>query len=74
MIWLSALVFVGVLLWLSNLQVLSLARDWPLILIVLGVVNILNLFKKKKKASIINDLEKGKITVEEAEEKLKKTH
>jgi hypothetical protein len=50
---------------------LNLARDWPLILIFLGILSIATLFKPDKKKHIIADLEKGKITPNEAEEKLK---
>ncbi|MCK4249906.1 hypothetical protein KAX97_00550 [candidate division WOR-3 bacterium] len=68
------LVFIGLFLWLVNLQVLILSRDWPLILVFAGLINVLNMLKENKQHTIIDDLEIGKITVKEAEEKLKKTH
>lgn len=69
----TILVFVGVFLWLGNLHVLSTARDWPVILIFIGIVSLMSTRKARKKRRIISDLESGKITVQEAEEKLKHT-
>lgn len=71
MMWFFILIFVGIFLWMANLHVVSLARDWPVILIVLGLLNLLSIFRKTRKSRILNDLEKGKITVEQAEDKLK---
>lgn len=67
------IIFVGVFLWLGNLRVVDIARDWPVILIVIGLVSLLSTRKKVRKRKIISDLEKGKITVEEAEGKFRKT-
>lgn len=64
-------IFVGVFLWLGNLRVVDIARDWPVILIVVGLVSLLSMRRKARKRKIISDLEKGKITVEEAEGKLR---
>jgi len=66
-------IFVGVFLWLGNLHVVDIARDWPVILIVIGLVSLLSTRKQARKRKIISDLEKGKITVNEAEGKLRKT-
>jgi uncharacterized membrane protein YjjP (DUF1212 family) len=69
MIWIFTLILIGFFFWLTNLQVLVLSRDWPLILI-----NIIKLIKVNKRHTIVNNLENGKISVQEAEEKLKKSH
>lgn len=69
----ALIIFIGVFLWLGNLHVVDIKRDWPVILIVIGLVSLLNTQKKAKKRKIISDLEKGKITVEEAEGKLRNT-
>jgi hypothetical protein len=71
--WFLILIFIGVFLWLANLHIVSLARDWPVILIVIGLLNLFDIFKKGKKSRILNDLDSGKISVEEAEDKLKKS-
>ncbi|HEC78775.1 MAG TPA: hypothetical protein ENI34_06495 [candidate division WOR-3 bacterium] len=67
------LVLIGIFLWLANLHIINLARDWPVILIIVGLGSIFHVSSKNKKKKIIEALEKGKITVEEAEERLKKT-
>ncbi|MEE8597609.1 MAG: hypothetical protein V3T09_07355 [bacterium] len=78
MIWIFTLILIGFFFWLTNLQVLVLSRDWPLILILIGLINIIKLIKKlikiNKRHTIVNNLENGKISVQEAEEKLKKSH
>jgi hypothetical protein len=71
--WIIILVFLGVFFWFCNLGVLVLTRDWPLLLIFFGILKMYGLFKLNKKEIIIQDLEKGKITPQEAEEKLKKS-
>lgn len=65
-------VFVGLFIWLGNLGLLNLSRDWPLILVVIGVLGIISALRRGRKTNIIKDLEKGRITVEQAEQKLKK--
>ncbi len=67
------IIFIGVFLWLGNLRIVDMGRDWPVILIVIGLVSLLNTQKKARRKKIINDLEKGKISVEEAEGKLRST-
>jgi hypothetical protein len=67
----ALVIFIGVFLWLGNLHLVNVARDWPVILIVVGLVSLSSTRKKVKKRKIIDDLEKGKITVEEAEGKLR---
>ncbi len=71
MIWILALITIGLFFWLANLGILSLSRDWPVILIILGVFNIFSIFRKSTRQKIIKDLEDGRITAEEAEEKIK---
>ncbi|OPX18226.1 hypothetical protein BXT86_02280 [candidate division WOR-3 bacterium 4484_100] len=70
-IWISIFIFVGLFIWLSNLHILSLGRDWPLILIFLGAISLFTTLKKGKKYKIISELEKGRISAQEAEEKLR---
>ena len=71
MMWFFMFIFVGVFLWLANLHIISLGRDWPVILIVFGFLMLLGIRRKSRKSRILNDLEHGKISVEEAEEELK---
>lgn len=73
MTWFFILIFIGVFLWLSNLHIVSLARDWPVILVVIGLLNLFSICEKSRKTRILNNLERGKISVEEAEDKLKKS-
>ncbi len=41
---------IGILIWLSNLEVLNIAwrRDWPVILIVIGIVALLRHIIRRK--------------------------
>ncbi|UCG92041.1 MAG: hypothetical protein JSV97_13460 [candidate division WOR-3 bacterium] len=71
MSWIIILIVIGVFFWLTNLHVLVLSRDWPLILIFLGIVNLLHLTKRDKRKKIIRDLESGKINTQQAEKRLK---
>ncbi len=68
---LITVIFLGLFFWLVNLQVLVLYRDWPLILIFLGLLQFLDFIHRLAKQKILNDLEKGRITPTQAEEKLK---
>lgn len=63
-------IFLAIFFWLANFRVLSWSRDWPIILIFFGIINIL-IFPKYSKKRVIEDLEKGKITPEEALKRLK---
>lgn len=74
MMWIFILVILGIFFWLINLRILLLSRDWPLILIIFGIINMCSLFLRHKRKSIIRDLEKGKISVQEAERRLGKTN
>jgi len=46
------LIIVGICLWLSNLNFIDFKRDWPLILVLIGInifiVSIINRVKRKK--------------------------
>ncbi|MEO0095457.1 MAG: hypothetical protein ABIL46_04300 [candidate division WOR-3 bacterium] len=65
------IIFIAVFFWLTNLKILSLARDWPVILIFFGLVNLV-IFPRYSKKKVIEDLEKGKITSEEALKRLER--
>ncbi|MGB9719872.1 MAG: SHOCT-like domain-containing protein [bacterium] len=64
-------IFLAIFFWLANFRILSWSRDWPIILIFFGIINIL-IFPKYSKKRVIEDLEKGKITPEEALKRLEK--
>ena len=65
-------ILIAFFFWLCNLGIFHLGRDWPLIIILLGLCSLLTIFSKSKRNKIISDLGKGKISVEQAEERLKK--
>ncbi len=69
------LILLGLWIWLSNLNYLNFKRDWPVILIFIGLDLLFStIFKKRKKSKkekILEDFDRGKITFEEAEKKLK---
>ncbi|HAF07812.1 MAG: DUF5668 domain-containing protein [bacterium] len=72
------LIVVGVFLLLStyNLFFFTFSRDWPWILIIVGLLNMISFKKKRsvvnvkisssKRKKILEDLKDGKISVEEA--------
>lgn len=74
------LIVVGVFLLLStyNIFFFTFSRDWPWILIIIGLLNLISFEKKKsvvninissgKRRKILEDLKEGKISVEEAME------
>jgi hypothetical protein len=81
--WAIIFILVGIFLLLSNYNFIAFnfSRDWPLILIAIGIAEIIDIISrrtKKVKTSnpsvkrILDDLEKGNINIDEAEEKLKK--
>lgn len=87
-IW-TALVLVaaGVLIWLANIGVLNWnwGRDWPWILIVLGILGLVGEIARRARravrrrpaarrvdrAGILRDLEEGRITADEAERRMR---
>ncbi|MGB9824953.1 MAG: LiaI-LiaF-like domain-containing protein [Candidatus Hydrothermia bacterium] len=75
---------IGLLFWMGNLGLLpyiNWSRDWPWILIILGLWMVLRSIagklyspehkSRKKIGKILNDLESGKISPEEAIKKIK---
>ncbi len=83
-----ALIFIGIGIWilLSNYHLIAFnfSRDWPVLLIALGIAEIIDaavsVGKKNKRAhaanknnikNILDSLEQGKIDVNEAEERIK---
>ena len=44
------LIIVGMLIWLSNLNIIHIwwRRDWPVLLIVIGILALINTIKRKK--------------------------
>ena len=74
------LIFLGIFFWLSNYDIINFSRDWPVILIVVGLLAIVKRKKRRKKIktnrtddtlSVLKDLEDGRITAPEAEKKIK---
>ncbi|HID32703.1 MAG TPA: hypothetical protein EYP24_04930 [bacterium (Candidatus Stahlbacteria)] len=67
------IIFLGVFFWLSNHQLISFSKDWPLILIILGLLSLV--FRKgktrKDRIGVLKDLEEGKISAWEAEKELR---
>jgi len=81
--WAIIFILVGIFILLSNYNFIAFnfSRDWPLILIAIGIAEIIDIISRrtrKVKTSkpsvkrILDDLEKGNINIDEAEEKLKK--
>ena len=83
-----SLIFIGIGVWilLSNYGVImfNFSRDWPILLIALGIAEILDVIfsvsKKKTRThvksksnvkEILDSLEKGNISIDEAEKKIK---
>lgn len=76
------LIFLGGFFWLSNYHLITFSRDWPVILIVIGLLAMIKRPRGKKirvevktddddKMEVLKDLEKGEISAEEAEERMK---
>ncbi|TET24098.1 MAG: hypothetical protein E3J78_01705 [Candidatus Cloacimonadota bacterium] len=80
-IWFAlALIVLGVLFWLGKFGIIDFYwdRDWPVILIAIGVFSFVNIMVKKskrgrksKKTAILNKLNDGDIDAEEAISKIK---
>ncbi len=79
------LIVLGLFIWLLNLGVFSFwkwGRDWPWILVIIGIFSIIGYFKKKFKKNkkfkkekikeILDKIEKGEINIEEAIKRIKK--
>ncbi len=75
-IWFAiTLIVLGVLFWLGKFGIIDFYwdRDWPVILIAIGVFSLVNIVVKKakrrqksKKTAILNKLNNGEIDAEEA--------
>lgn len=79
------LIVLGLFIWFLNLGVFSFwkwGRDWPWILVIIGIFSIIGYFKKKFRKSrkfkkekikdILDKIEKGEINIEEAIKRIKK--
>jgi len=69
----------GLWLWLSNLGVpyVTFSRNWPLLLVALGVYVVVRVatrrrYRRRTRAEILDDLEAGRINVEQAVDKLRR--
>ena len=75
--WGIILIIIGLWIWLSSLGVpyISFSKNWPLILIFLGLYIIIRRLTRRsrwvRRSQVISDLEHGKINVDEAIDKLK---
>lgn len=77
--WAVIFIAVGVLWWLANMGwiVFRFGRDWPLIIVVIGVYYVVKGLRRRRrrrksdKLQILKELENGKIGVEEATKRLK---
>lgn len=75
------LIFLGIFFWLANYHMITFSRDWPVILIVIGLLAIIKRPKRKRikvevktgedNLKVLKDLENGRITAKEAEERIK---
>jgi pilus assembly protein TadC len=75
------LIVLGVLFWLGKFDIIDFywSRDWPVILIAIGVFSLVNLIVRKSrrkssryKRDILKDLEKGDIDAKEAIRRIKR--
>lgn len=75
--WGIILIIIGLWIWLSSIGVpyISFSKNWPLILVFWGLYIIIRRLTRRqrwvRRSQVINDLEKGKINVDEAVDKLK---
>jgi amino acid permease len=75
--WGIIIIIIGLWIWLSSLGVpyISFSKNWPLLIVFLGIYIIIRRLTKRRryrvrKSEVLSDLEKGKIDVDEAVEKL----
>lgn len=81
------LIILGLFIWFLNLGIFSFwkwERDWPWILVIIGVFSIIGYlkrrakgikkykYKKEKIKEIINKIEKGEIDINEAIKRIKR--
>ncbi len=78
--WGIVLVFIGLLIWLGNMGyfIFRWHRDWPLLLVIFGIYILIKGIQpserpaiKKDASKIIEKVEKGEMSVDEAVEKIK---
>jgi len=73
--WGFTLIVLGLWLWLSNMGYLNFKRDWPIILIAIGIYEVIIGLSGGRKAprtkKVLDKLEKGKISAEDAVNLLK---
>ncbi len=71
------MIILGLWLWLSRFGIsfINFSRDWPVLLVILGAYIIYRRFRRKRKPviKILDDIEKGKVSVEEAVERIKES-
>ena len=71
------LFIIGLWIWLSNMGILNFGRDWPFILVIIGLYFLIEaLIPKRRKnkrdlEGILKELEENRITTEEALKKIK---
>lgn len=69
------LIVIGLWIWLSNMGILNFSRDWPFILILVGIYLLFKGESRRKTTKnvreILTRLEKGEISAKDALEKLK---
>ena len=79
--WAIILIVLGILFWLGKFDIINFywSRDWPVILIAVGIFYLVNTLVRGKKRStsklkneILRKLENGEIDAEEAVRRLKK--
>lgn len=76
--WAIVFIVLGLWIWLSNLGYLYFKRDWPILLVIIGIYIIISgvsgsVKRKSRKdvKKILKELEEGKINVEEAVKKMR---
>jgi len=71
------LFIIGLWIWLSNMGILNFGRDWPFILVIIGLYFLIEaLIPRRRKSKrdlegILKELEENRITTEEALKKIK---
>jgi ABC-type microcin C transport system permease subunit YejB len=75
------LIVLGILFWLGKFGYINFywERDWPVVLIAIGIFSLINYLAKRKRVSsiknkknVLDSLESGDIDVDEAVDRLKK--
>lgn len=67
-------ILIGIWIWLSHFGIafISFRRDWPVLIILLGIWMILKR-NRSRRLKVIKELEKGSIDVDEAVDKLRRS-